>query len=157
MKGIKVILDYLFLIYCCLKNRSVPGSMVIVYRRNRKGDNEYLLIKSRHSQAITFPSGSLGYKESYREAANRELREETGVRANTLEELPFNHSFRYKNLPLHLKSDQRVFKCLVKNLIKTKPSDSDIIWTKWFPGKQVTQNLSYPELKNMFIKAQRHI
>ncbi len=142
-----------------VKKKSLPGSLVIVCRKNR-GRQMFLLIKSSHSRAITFPSGNLNPLEDFFEAATRELLEETGLKAekDDLFLTPLIHKFRYKNLPFQIKSHQKVF--ILLSAAKTNcfdPQDKDIEWVRWYDLDRVLSLLSYPELKTTFKKATKYL
>jgi len=112
-----------------------------------------LVIKSIHSNAVTFPSGSLNPFEDFREAAIRELLEETGleIKKSELISIPLIHKFKYKSLPLKIESWQQVFVVLLRrgNLIFT-PIDKDVIWAHWYSSDKILSLLTYRELKITF-------
>jgi 8-oxo-dGTP pyrophosphatase MutT (NUDIX family) len=60
----------------------------VVWRRGAKGILEVLLIHRDRYDDWTFPKGKLEPGETHRQAALREVEEETGLRCATGEELP---------------------------------------------------------------------
>lgn len=60
----------------------------VVWRRRAKGVLEVLLIHRDRYDDWTFPKGKLEPGESHRQAALREVEEETGLRCTLREELP---------------------------------------------------------------------
>ncbi|GIW63357.1 MAG: hypothetical protein KatS3mg091_159 [Patescibacteria group bacterium] len=155
----KSIFNLISNIYFLVKNKSLPGSLVIVCKENR-GKKTFLLVKSAHSNAITFPSGNLDPCEDFFEAAIRELFEETGlkIKKDNLLLTPLIHSFKYKNLPFQIKSQQRVFFLLLTTKINyLNPQDKDIEWARWYNLDKTLSLLSYPELKLTFKKAVKYL
>lgn len=150
----KKFISLLYNIYFLIKNKELPGSLVIVYKTSHK-KKKFLLIKSSHSNAITFPSGSVDFIERPSKTAIRELFEETGLRVNEKELLllPIVHKFTYKNFPFKIKSQQKVFVLFYKkNNLFFKPQDKHIKWVRWCDEAKTLQLLSYPELKITFKK-----
>lgn len=151
-------LNFLSNIQFLFKNKSLPGSLIIVSKKDR--DRKlFLLIKSFHSNAITFPSGNLNPCEDFFEAAQRELLEETGLCAKKSELFltSLTHNFKYKNLPLKVKSQQKVF--LFSPTTKSlsfKPKDKDIEWVRWYNIAKTLSLLTYSELKNTLKKSLRY-
>ena len=145
-----------------IRKGALPGSLVIVRRGMRRHDRGlFLLIKSRHSGAVTFPSGSLNPFEDFFEAAIRELFEETGLKIgrNFLLLTPLIHDFKYKNLPFQIRSYQRVFLILLapETNYPLNPQDEDIEWAGWYSLNKTISLLSYPELKLTFKKTIKHL
>lgn len=151
--------NFLLNIRFLIKIKSLPGSLVIVYKENR-GRKMFLLIKSFHSDAVTFPSGNLNPFEDFFETAKRELFEETGLEAkkNDLILTPLIHGFRYKNLPFQVKSQQKVFLFSpIVNPLSFKPQDKDIEWVRWYNINKALSMLSYPELKTILKKSLKYL
>jgi len=155
----KKILNLISNICFLIKKGGIPGSLVIVCKR-RQGKVLFLLVKSYHSNAITFPSGNLNLFENFFEAAARELFEETGLttRKDQLLLTPLIHSFKYKNLPFQIKSRQKVFFLLLP--AKTNylnPQDKDIEWAHWYNLDKTLLLLTYPELKLTLKRAVKYL
>lgn len=140
-----------------LKN-GLPGVMVMPYEMKQKKRSFYL-IKSRHSKAVTFPSGRVNLWETYENAARRELIEETGLSNFQIEELPIDHIFHYRKVPFHPKSTQRVFLAKVINGgdYKRDEIEKNIIWVKKFEDCDVVDKLSFRKLKETFLKVINHL
>jgi 8-oxo-dGTP pyrophosphatase MutT (NUDIX family) len=139
-------------IYFFLKERGVPGSLVIVSKKE-KNTVKFLLINSKHSGATTFPSGHLNPFQDFWECALQELYEETGLKIDKekLVLAPVIHRFRYKMGFLSIPSIQRVFYTrLNQNLVKLTPKDKDVRWARWFTKEQTLSLLDYEELRETF-------
>lgn len=153
------IINFLSYIQFFIKVKSLPGSLIIVYKRSLK-KKMFLLIKSKHSNAITFPSGGLKIFENFSEAAKRELLEETGlnVKENKLILTPLKHRFRYRNLAFKIKSQQKVFVLpIISKDLLSKPQDKHIEWVRWYNFKKTLSLISYPELKTIFKKSLKYL
>lgn len=135
---------------------TIPGVLIIPYKQTKTG-LKYLLIKSLHSQAITFPSGTLNLTEDFKEAAERELLEETGIIAQNLRKTPIKHHFCYRNLPIKFKSIQSVYLGEIKTRFNKEILEKDILWTRWLKFEDVLKLLEYPELKSTFIKVRKYL
>jgi len=134
----------------------IPGAFTIVYKRNKQG-YEYLVIKAKPSGNITFPGGSLNWKENFEDAARRELYEETGLKVKHLVELPVIHKFSYKNLPFKPRSEQHVFAYLITNNYRANLRSKETEWFKWVGANDVERMLTHKELTKTFKRSVRYI
>ena len=129
----------------------IPGSMIIVYKGN-SSNRKFLLTKAKHSSKITFPSGSIGWRENYKMAAIRELHEETGIKAKDIVGLPISHIFKYKSILFKPKSVQHIFVYRVKNVKNLKLYSKETKWFGWENENGVRKLLSHKELISTFNK-----
>jgi ADP-ribose pyrophosphatase YjhB (NUDIX family) len=134
-------------IYYLLTRGYIPGVLTVVYRKTR-GQLEFLLVKSKVSKAVTFPSGSLLIGEGEQQSAARELLEETGIKLANLVRIPLQHEFTYK-LPIRLKSIQKIFIAEANNNKHEKPERSTD-WARWIRAKEVRRKLTHKELRQTF-------
>jgi len=130
----------------------IPGSLVILYKGKGK-DRKYLLTKAVHSDNVTFPSGSISWWENFEKAAIRELMEETGIKVDSLSELPILHNFRYTNLPFNPKSEQHVFVHKLNRYKNIRLYSKETNWFKWANQKEVGRLITHKELRETFKKA----
>ena len=75
----------------------------VVWRRGSKGSLKVLLVHRERYDDWSFPKGKLDPGETHRHAALREVKEETGLRCKTGEELPElsnDEIARYSRFPL---------------------------------------------------------
>ena len=148
--------DFLIILKETLLHGIIPGSLIIVYKGNSK-KRKFLLTKVKHSNMVTFPSGSIGWGENYKLAAIRELYEETGIKAYNIIELPVIHTFKYKNIIFRPRSLQHVFLCKISNNINFKLQSKETIWFGWENEDNVKKHISHKELVATFNKALRYL
>ncbi len=136
----------------------LSGVMIMPYEIKR-GRRFFYLIKSRHSGAVTFPSGKVNLWETYENAARRELMEETGISNFQMNEVPIDHVFRYRKILFHPKSTQRVFLAKIINGGDRKNDDMEknILWVKKFGERGVVDNLSFEELRETFLRIIKYL
>lgn len=150
-----MLFEKISVIYYLFMQGFIPGVLVIVYRRKGKS-YEFLLVKSKVSNATTFPSGGLMLGETEKKSAERELLEETGIQIDNFTELPYRHKFTYK-LPIKLKSIQKIFVAELKQKYKQVKPEESTQWVKWFNAREVDQKLTHKELKQTFLLVYKHI
>lgn len=143
--------NFLSILWLALRKMSIPGVLVIVYRET-KGRKEFLFVRSSHTGAVTFVSGTLELGEDFDSAASRELYEEVGIKARHPISLPIIHEFKYRNLLIKFRSFQQVFLVKTNKRVKIKPKDKNIKEFGWYSQKEAIKSLSYPELKRTFLK-----
>lgn len=142
-------------IYYLITRGYIPGVLVVVYRRKGK-TFQFLLVKSKVSNAVTFPSGGLMIGEEETKSTSRELLEEAGIRAKDLIELPIQHKFVYR-LPIKLKSVQKIFLTEVEKSFKQEKPEKSTGWVKWFSSEEVKKKLTHKELRQTFDLVMKHI
>jgi len=148
----KKILHFVNYFWIFFRKGFFPGVLVVAYKIE-KGRLQLLLVKNDKKNVVTFPSGFVDSGESYKEAASRELYEETGYNTNALHPTSINYSFRHKNLPFKLKVIQKVF------TVKLKPREYNGLKTyfAWYNFNLARNILSYPELKEILDKVKPNL
>lgn len=139
-----------------ITERTIPGSLVIVTRR-KKFETEFLIVQTEKRKKYSFVSGSLLPWENYYAGALRELKEEIGLEPENLNELPIIHQFTYTYLPGRIKSIQKIFWAKVKPSQEIKIPKGEIKTFLWLDYHQAKSILSFPELRETFMKVEKII
>ncbi len=98
-----------------------------------------------------FPKGHLDEGESSKEAAIREIKEETGVEAKLQEKLgDSKYVFTFKG--------EKIFKAVAMFKMKhlsgePTPQEGEIIQTGWYPPEEALKKLSFKNDKDLLQKA----
>jgi len=145
--------DFLRILIKTVKKRKIPGSLVVVTRKF-KGERQYLVIKSQKRKSFSFVSGSLNWGENFQTAAERELKEEIGLKTENLVELPIFHEFRYSYLPIKIKSFQKIFLLNISASVKLNVPKKETENYQWLNIEKLANTLTYPELMKTFKRVQ---
>jgi len=126
-----------------------------VFRKGRDGENLYLLLD--YGKYWDYPKGHLKKNEEEREAALRELEEETGIDDIDLMD-DFRHEivyfFRPPGRPLVRKTV--VFFLGQVDSEKVKISDEHVGY-EWLKGEQALARVKYPTAKEVMRAALKHL
>lgn len=127
-----------------------------VFRKSK--DIEWLLIKPRGSKKWRLPKGSIEKGESARSAALREVWEETGIKAQIIEELDTIQYF-------YILKGSRFFKRVTFFLMESFGGNPKIDkrWTHevdkaaWFPSEEAVARLAFKSEKETLRKGTRFL
>lgn len=121
---------------------------------NKKG--QVLLIKASSLKSADkeywgFPKGNVKVGESMKEAALREVKEETGVEAEIIDKAGDS---KY----VYTRDGEKVFKVVAIYLMEyksgnTKEHDWEVSEASWFVPKEALKKLSFSQDKNLLKKA----
>ncbi|MFZ5932462.1 MAG: NUDIX domain-containing protein [Patescibacteria group bacterium] len=153
-KGLNKIINFCKYFAWIIRKKSLPGSLVILYKKSRK-DTKFLLVKQKGGNRITFPSGFMTPGESFYETAIKEVYEETGYKLERLKTTRIAHSFTHPKMPFQPKITQKIFLGdLSINHLDSKQVlvTSNILRPMWRNKEEVTKLLTYPELISAFKK-----
>ncbi len=120
----------------------------VPWRKNKEGLVEFLMIH-RNRGFWEFPKGKIEEGESCKEAAVRELKEETGIVCDLQSEeiITINYSFiRDKN---NVNKTVKFFMCEVENNQKIEISKDEISEYKWVFADDCVKRATYPEMKKV--------
>ncbi len=127
-------------------------SFGIIPFRKLKGKWQVLLIQHLNGQHWGFPKGRAEKAETAQEAAIRELKEETGLSIEQFLSLePFTESYYDQEKPKTVS----YFSAFVIGTLKCQPDE--ILQAKWFDLDEAMKQISFPESKNVFKKARKHL
>lgn len=126
------------------------SSFGIIPFRNVKGKWQVLLVQHVHGQHWGFPKGKAKEMESARDAAARELREETGYAVQRyLSEEPFTEHYNVSGE----KKTVGYYPALVTGVLKCQPSE--ILVADWFSLDDAIKRLSFSESQRILIQARK--
>ncbi len=134
----------------------------VIFHRGPAGKIEYLLLEHQAGHFV-FPKGLIEKNETPREAAEREVKEETGIKDFVL--LPGfkeNQKFFFKvkydyQLERGWKKGETVFKIVTFLLAETKTKKVKVSWEhigfKWLPYEEALEQLTFKNAKEILKKA----
>lgn len=131
----------------------------IVYRETDK-TIEVALIATRKGKIWCLPKGGIEGGETVKEAARREIREETGLEAEMVESLGsltywFSNRDRAGEL---IRIFKRVYFFLFRYLSgRMEDHDDEVDDVAWFPIETAVKRLTYPGERDMMKKAIAHL
>lgn len=130
-----------------------------VFRRKiadaEKVELEWLIIKPAGYERWQLPKGTIEKGEKSQQTAEREIFEETGVRAKVVEKINTNRYFFVQN-------GQKIFKTVVFYLMKSQGEKTNIAqqWSHevdfavWVSTKEAMEKLTYKDDREVVIKAE---
>jgi 8-oxo-dGTP diphosphatase len=120
----------------------------------RKDNNKirYLLIKD-HDNHWTIPKGHIKTGEDPKEAALREIKEETGLNnLNIVRELESTRYFYCRGKDL-IRKTVYLYLIAAEGNEELNPDKSEVKGAMWFSGKDALKNVFYANIKDMLNKA----
>jgi len=124
----------IYKLYCFVFRLKSIGVKVIV----ENNDNKLLMVRIGYAHKCwTFPGGGVRKNESFQEAAQRELEEETGIKVENLIEIGEYLSNRYYK--------KNIVKCfyLKTDVSFVKIDNFEIIESGWFKIEEFPKNCSF--------------
>ncbi len=134
-----------------------PTAGGIIFRRAKTSKNVEILLIQDAKNRWTIPKGHIEEGESAREAAEREIKEETGLKEMKVMHWLGKINFRYRRQSSLVLMTTEIF--LVKALGDTddlKPED----WMngiKWFPAAEAVDTIAYEDISKLILLGLRKI
>lgn len=136
-----------------LKRRFSAGGAV--FRKVREGDLEWLIIKPVGYERWQLPKGTIEKGEKSQKTAEREVFEETGVKAQALEKVFTSRYF-------FIQDGQKIFKTVVFYLMKSDGGETDVKtqWAHeidqatWVSSGEALEKLTYKDDREVIKKAE---
>lgn len=127
----------------------------VVYR-NHEGTDEVALIQPRERQAWSLPKGVIEPGETEEAAAEREVREETGLSGILLEKIDtiqYSYMARWEEPPVRV---QKVVTFFLLKFTGGDPSthDTEVDRVEWVPVDKAVKRATYPQERAILKKAQ---
>ena len=130
----------------------------VVFRKNEKGETEWLVVKHSGYDRWIFPKGLPEKGESLKEAAVREVEEEAGVKAQIIDKIGSFNLFFYQPIKEGSEEKERIFKTATFFLMeylsgKTKDHGWEASEAEWLPYGQAKERLDFKNSKEILDKA----
>lgn len=123
----------------------------IIFRKE-KNKIQYLLIKDQFNN-WTIPKGHIESGENTKEAALREIAEETGLKnLEIVRDLGSTKYFFCQNKDLILKT-VTLYLIEAEDTEKLNPDKKEVKSAMWFSGKDALKNVDYKNIRDMLNKA----
>lgn len=133
-----------------------PTAGGIVFRRNKKGDIEFLLIQDQKDR-WTIPKGHIEEGETAQAAARREIGEEAGL--NDVDMLGWlgKIHFRYRRLDKLVMISQQVYLMRVKTDGNEIQKEEWMNGIKWFSPNDALDAIEYEDIGKLMLLAMKRI
>jgi 8-oxo-dGTP pyrophosphatase MutT (NUDIX family) len=95
-----------------------------------------------------FPKGKQEEGESEEEAAQRELKEETGLAGELAAEAPIDIHYTFTRDGVYTEKSVRYFLCRVPDGSVPKIDRSEVNDCAWLPLEEIVDRATYPEMKD---------
>ncbi|MCH3904527.1 MAG: NUDIX domain-containing protein [Lactobacillus sp.] len=125
----------------------------VVFRRTKEG-LQYLIVQSVPHHTWGFPKGHLEAGENTRQAARREVHEETALKPKF--DYSFLHELTY-NTPYQTRKTVTFFLAQAQHADQVRRQLSEIRQTRWVDLKEAMETLSYQGLRDILAKANEFI
>lgn len=138
------------------KKGEVSGGVVSV--REISGDRKYLLLRHANGGHWSFPKGHLEGEESFREAAIRELEEETGLKPKE-----FVPGFREEINYSYSRDGKKRDKTVIYYLALVDPANDEVTLSpehidyKWLPPGEAVPTLTYDNDRELLKQAETRL
>lgn len=127
-----------------------PTSGGMIFRRNQKGEVEILLIQDAKNR-WTIPKGHIEEGETARQTAEREIREETGLKEMKVLNWLGKINFRYRRVSSLVLMTTEIFLVQAKgDTDSLKPED----WMNgigWFKANDALDKVEYEDINKIFL------
>lgn len=133
-----------------------PTAGGIVFRRNKKGEVEILLIQD-HKDRWTIPKGHIEEGETAQEAARREIGEEAGLHDIDMLGWLGKIHFRYRRIDKLVLITQQVYLMRVKTDGNEIQKEDWMNGIKWFPFTEALDLVEYEDIGKLMLLGMKRI
>lgn len=144
------------------KEKVYYGAITVFYKKEN-GEVLYLIVKNTKTGNVSFVSGAKeGFEDDLKQTAQRENLEELGINSDDykLQEIDVKQEFVFgPNKPERAgcKSRYQVFIADLSNYDSEISYTEELEWIKWLPKKEAFEQLTFPDIKEVFEKTIRFI
>jgi diadenosine hexaphosphate hydrolase (ATP-forming) len=133
-----------------------PTAGGIVFRRNKKGEVEFLLIQD-HKDRWTIPKGHIEEGETAQQAAKREIGEEAGLNDTEMLGWLGKIHFRYRRIDKLVLISQQVYLMRVKTDGNEIQKEDWMNGIKWFSFYDALDAIEYEDIGKLMLLAMKRI
>lgn len=133
-----------------------PTAGGIVFRRNKKGEVEFLLIQD-HKDRWTIPKGHIEEGETAQQAAQREIGEEAGLNDTEMLGWLGKIHFRYRRIDKLVLISQQVYLMRVKTDGNEIQKEDWMNGIKWFSFYDALDAIEYEDIGKLMLLAMKRI
>jgi 8-oxo-dGTP pyrophosphatase MutT (NUDIX family) len=133
-----------------------PTAGGIVFRRNKKGEVEFLLIQD-HKDRWTIPKGHIEEGETAQQAAQREIGEEAGLMNTEILGWLGKIHFRYRRIDKLVLISQQVYLMRVKTDGEEIQKEDWMNGIKWFSFYDALDAIEYEDIGKLLLLAMKRI
>jgi len=133
-----------------------PTAGGIVFRRNKNGEVEILLIQD-HKDRWTIPKGHIEEGETAQEAARREIGEEAGLHDIDMLGWLGKIHFRYRRIEKLVLITQQVYLMRVRTSGNEIQKEDWMNGIKWFPFNEALDLIEYEDIGKLMLLAMKRI
>lgn len=133
-----------------------PTAGGIVFRRNAKGEVEFLLIQD-HKDRWTIPKGHIEEGETAQQAAKREIGEEAGLNDTEMLGWLGKIHFRYRRIDKLVLISQQVYLMRVKTDGNEIQKEDWMNGIKWFSFYDALDAIEYEDIGKLMLLAMKRI
>lgn len=133
-----------------------PTAGGIVFRRNLKGEVEFLLIQD-HKDRWTIPKGHIEEGETAQQAAKREIGEEAGLNDTEMLGWLGKIHFRYRRIDKLVLISQQVYLMRVKTDGNEIQKEDWMNGIKWFSFYDALDAIEYEDIGKLMLLAMKRI
>jgi len=133
-----------------------PTAGGVVYRRTRKGDIEVLLISDSKGR-WTIPKGHIEEGETPRRAAEREIREETGLQEMKVLDWLGKINFRYRRDSSLVLMTTEIFLIEAQGNSDGLKPEKWMSSLAWLPANEALDKIEYEDIGKLILLAMKKI
>jgi ADP-ribose pyrophosphatase YjhB (NUDIX family) len=133
-----------------------PTAGGVVWRRNSRNGIEILLIQDAKDR-WTIPKGHIEEGETAKETAEREIKEETGLKHMTMQNWLGKINFRYRRQQSLVLMTTEIFLVAAKGDTDDLQPEEWMRGIKWFPASEAVDTIEYEDIAKIILIGMKKI